>query len=114
METGVQGSLNYLRLLDSGVRRNDKKICSETFYETINVKGELRYRAELRAACPWCPGNVGPNRFSDRFLVEIVFHAVPKGCDPRHYRYLDGVRIHLNAGFPVSKSVYHSQFGVRP
>jgi len=35
VKTGVQGFHNYLKLLDSGLRRNDKFEAFSTFYETI-------------------------------------------------------------------------------
>ena len=36
MKTGVQGIYNYSKRLDSGFRRNDRKVYFQTFYETIN------------------------------------------------------------------------------
>ncbi|MFO7971735.1 MAG: hypothetical protein R6U40_08290 [Desulfobacterales bacterium] len=37
VKTGVQMIYNFLKRLDSGFRRNDKKRCFGTFCETINV-----------------------------------------------------------------------------
>ncbi len=36
MKTGVQRTYNYLKGLDSGFRRNDRKAYLQTFYEIIN------------------------------------------------------------------------------
>ena len=35
VKTGVQGIYNYSKRLDSGFRRNDRKVYFLTFYETI-------------------------------------------------------------------------------
>ena len=37
METGVQGSCNYLKELDSGIRRNDENGQFQTYNEIINL-----------------------------------------------------------------------------
>jgi hypothetical protein len=37
VETGVQGSCNYLKELDSGFRRNDGEKRLHAFYETIKI-----------------------------------------------------------------------------
>jgi len=36
VKIGVQGIYNYSKRLDSGFRRNDRKVYFQTFYETIN------------------------------------------------------------------------------
>jgi hypothetical protein len=41
VETGVQTIYNYLKRLDSGVRRNDEKSHFQTFYETINYQAAI-------------------------------------------------------------------------
>ena len=37
MKTGVQRTYNYLKGLDSGFRRNDRKAYLQTFYEAIII-----------------------------------------------------------------------------
>ena len=44
MKTGVQKLCNQLKKLDSGFRRNDKKWCFSTFYETINTDKAAKRR----------------------------------------------------------------------
>ena len=42
MKTGVQRTYNYLKGLDSGFRRNDRKAYSQTFYEIIIFDGLVK------------------------------------------------------------------------
>ncbi|MBN1848252.1 MAG: hypothetical protein JW932_06670, partial [Deltaproteobacteria bacterium] len=53
---GVQSPCNYLKRLDSGLRRNDKGMYFWTFYETINIYA----RTFLNVHHPyWAPVKVG-------------------------------------------------------
>ena len=47
MKTGVQRTYKYLKGLDSGFRRNDRKAYLQTFYEIIRFK-ILKIRVHLR------------------------------------------------------------------
>jgi len=40
--TGVQGIYNYSKRLDSGFRRNDRKVYFQTFYETIMIDLKIK------------------------------------------------------------------------
>ena len=61
VETGVQGSCNYLKELYSGFRRNDKNGQFQTFYEIIRIKGRgifslsyLNFWFNLCVLCDLC------------------------------------------------------------
>jgi hypothetical protein len=47
VKTGVQSLYNYIKSLDSGLRRNDEKMNLETFCECINfIKGRISCRTD--------------------------------------------------------------------
>ena len=48
MKTGVQRTYNYLKGLDSGFRRNDRKAYLQTFYEIIKFNRTQIYADNRR------------------------------------------------------------------
>ena len=52
MKTGVQGTYNWWKELDSGFRRNDGKTHSLTFYEIIKFDGLIKSQDFLILSFP--------------------------------------------------------------
>jgi len=76
VKTGVQGIYKYLKILDSGFRRNDEKGYFQTFYAIINLDEFVKSPVPVIARSSVLAGRRSNLVFSGTYKNEIASVAL--------------------------------------